>query len=147
MEEIIANSFSHCGFVNQEDVERLETREEAFDDIWSRLRTANLVPDDVAIDDYTSLDSNLVTSCNLDEFNVEQCGESMVEVLSSYGENESIVPIEPTYKECFQVLSIIPRKIQMNGLQCDMELNMVEEMIMKNQENNMDETNITDFFN
>ena len=65
--ETIDNSFSHCGFVDQEDVDILETREEAFDDIWNRLRTANLVPD-VAIDDYTSLDTNLVTSCNLDEF-------------------------------------------------------------------------------
>ena len=54
----------------------------------------------------------------------------MVEVLSSDGENESIVPIEPTYKECFQALSIIRRKIQMKGLQCDTELNMVEEIIM-----------------
>ena len=61
----------------------------------------------------------------------------MVEVLPSDGENESIVPIEPTYKECFQALGIIRRKIQMNGLQCDMELNMVEEMMMKNQEKNM----------
>ena len=71
----------------------------------------------------------------------------MVEVLSSDGENESIVPIESTYKECFQALSIIRRKIQMKGLQCDTELNMVEEIIMKNQEKNMKQTNITDFFN
>ena len=72
----------------------------------------------------------------------------MVEVLPSDGENESIVPIEPTYKECFQALSIIRRKIQTNGLQCDMELNMVEEMMMmKNQEKNMKQSNITDFFN
>ena len=87
----------------------------------------------MAIDDYTSLDSNLVTSCNLDEFIVEQCGESIVEVSSSDGENESIVPIEPTYQECFQAWGITGRKIEMNGLQCDMELNMVDEMIIKNQ--------------
>ena len=144
------NCFIHCGFATATDIE-IEIEDDTNEQqLWARMLTENLVPPNVPLNDYISVDDEAITSPNLDEFVVEQFDNENNQGPEPDEEQDDMeveeIFQEPTFKQCFKAIEVLKEKNQIKGLGLEEEIEKIEKKLSLSSEGARHQTSIRDYF-